>query len=305
MIRPNTNFIELSYKTSVPVRGRLISSNRFLKVNLLEKDYYLSSISGFHNSTLEEVNFKVLDFFTQYTLSFDEIDFTKRFFNLTAEDSYLKSFSGEILFHIESLLLGILRTTHPQLFSKKEVLINQLYRSETPLENYKESKCLKIKINPRDALKTAVLLNELYEMNPNILTRLDGNRQFELEDMLYFEETLKEKIHASAFLKIDYIEEPFKIFYDSEAFLKRSDLSIAIDESFLFLMNVKLNFPSVIKPSFIGLSPVMFWLRSHKDQRAIISSSFEHPSILEGLFFLAQERPSEFHGLENFIEITH
>lgn len=306
MIKTTSSFIELPYKTSVPVRGRLIRSNRFLKVNLLEKDYYLSTLQGFHQSSLEEVNFKIHEFFSSYTLSFNDIDFTKRFFNLVIEDAHLLAYSPEILFQIESLLLGILKTTHSKLFSNEEVLTNQLYRSENPAVFYKDSKCLKIKISPHGAFKTAELLNALYKENPNVIIRLDGNRQFELDELFEFESVLKNKVHPNIFLNIDYIEEPFKNFYDGNTFKNRSDLDIAIDESFTALMSVDLkNNPVVIKPSLIGLSPVMFWLRSHEESRAIISSSFEHPTILEGLYFLGRERSNEYHGLENFVEITH
>lgn len=303
MINLQTEFITLPYTTSVPVRGKLLESNRFLKVNLLEKNYYLSTLPGFHQSTLEEVNFKVNDFFSTVKLDFNNIDFTFKFFNLTKD---IKNYSSEILYHIECLLLGMIQTTHPQLFNQDEILVNSLFRPTNGIDFYKNSGCIKLKINPENALLTAELLNAFYQQNPLVLFRLDGNRKFELSQMMEFEKTLREKTLHNAFIRIDYIEEPFKNFFDSKTFEKHSELKLAIDESFIHYMNSgAIDFPSVIKPSLIGLSPVCFWLRSHQDSRAIISTSFEHPTVLEGLKFLARIRPYEYHGLENFMEITH
>ncbi len=302
MIEIKTEFVTIPYKTSVPVRGKLIHSNRFLKVTILEKDYYLSTLDGLHETTLEEVSFKVKEFFSSFELNFSNIDFSVKYFNLT---SSLPDYSAEILFHIESLLLGMISKTHPHLFNQDEILVNSLFRPANGLEFYKNSGCIKIKINPENALLTAELLNAFYEQNPLVLFRLDGNRKFELWEMMDFEKTLREKTLHNAFIRIDYVEEPFKNFYDSKVFEAHSELKIAIDESYIHFMEAGiLDFPSVIKPSLIGLSPVFLWLGSHKENRAIISTSFEHPTILEGLKFLARTRPFEYHGLENFIEIA-
>lgn len=302
MISIKTEFVTIPYITSVPVRGKLIESNRFLKVTLLEKDTYLSTLDGFHEMSLEEVNFIVKSFFATEDLDFSNIDFGVKFFNLT---SSAKNYQPEALFHIETLLLGILRTSHPQLFSHDEILVNSLFRPSNGLEFYKNSGCIKLKINPENALLTAELLNAFYEQNPLVLFRLDGNRKFEIWEMIEFEKILKDKTLHNAFIRIDYVEEPFKNFYDSAVFERHSELKIAIDESFIYYSRAGvLNFPSVIKPSLMGISPVFLWLRSHQENRAIISTSFEHPTVLEGLKFLARTRPFEYHGLENFIEIT-
>lgn len=153
--------------------------------------------------------------------------------------------------------------------------------------------------------KTIQVINELYQLNPEMIYRLDGNKRFEIDELIAFEKTLKNNINDQAFLKIDYIEEPFKNFYDSFLFKKRSELTVAIDESFInYMSSSDLIFPAVIKPSLIGISPVISWLRSHEDNRAIISSSFEHPSVMLALSFIARQRPNEFHGLENFLSLS-
>lgn len=302
MIKTAFETVTLPYKRPVPVRGKVISSNEFLKVTVLEKDYYVSVLPGFHESSLKELEYKIKRFFSEYHLDFSKIDFDKKFFNLLhTSDDFLSSLKAECLFNIEAILLGMIRTTHPDLYSHEEVLINDLYRPDADLSLYADSKCIKIKID-KNLLATRNTLIELHQINPNVKFRLDGNRQFELPELLEFYQILKTHIPHSAFLNIDYIEEPLKNFYETYLFEKRSDITIAIDESFeQFKDKADIPWPAVIKPSLLGISFVSFWLRNHKNSRAIISSSFEHPTILQGLYFLAQKRPTEYHGLSNFL----
>ena len=306
MIDIKTNFEMLNYRSPVPVRGQMIDKNRFLKVHLLNQFFYLSVLPGFHQSTLKEIDFKVKFFFSNYHLNFNDIDFAKKFFNLVdSTDFFLESIKEETLFNIEALLLGIIRTTHPHLFSHNAIAINLLYNEKDGSDFYLDADCIKIKITPGKALQAARVINELYQLNPEMIYRLDGNKRFEFIDMIVFEEELQNNIPNKAFSKIDYIEEPFKNFYDTFLFKKRSHLTIAIDESYKnYMSSEDILFPAVIKPSLIGISPVYLWLRLHEDNRAIISSSFEHPSILLSLEFLAGLRPNEFHGLENFLPKT-
>lgn len=306
MINIETSFTTLAYRSPVPVRGLTIDHNRFLKVRVLEVDYYLSVLPGLHQATLEELNLKVKHFFSKYDLDFKSIDFSVKFFNLvSAHDTFLDSIKEECLFNIEAILLGMLQKTHPHLFSHDAVAINLLYNDHDGTQFYLDADCIKIKINPENVHKTIEVINELYQLNPEMIYRLDGNKRFELDELIAFEQTLKKSIHPQAFAKIDYIEEPFKNFYDTFLFKKRSELTIAIDESYKnYIASADLMFPAVIKPSLIGISPVFSWLRFHEDNRGIISSSFEHPSVLVALSFLARQRPNEFHGLENFLSLS-
>lgn len=306
MIEVTTSFETLKYRAPVPVRGQVIDSNRFLKVQILEQNYYLSVLPGFHNLSLEELNYKVTYFFSHYQFDFKNIDFGAKFFNLiNTTDAFLDSIKEEALFNIEAILLGMIRTTHPHLFSHDAVAINFLYNSNDGAEFYLDTDCIKIKIAPGKASEAIKIINELFNINPEMIYRLDGNKRFEINELIEFEEALKEGIPSVAFSKIDYIEEPFKNFYDTFSFQKRSRLIIAIDESYKnYMGSADIHFPAVIKPSLIGISPIYSWLRSHEDNRAIISSSFEHPTILLSLSFLARLRPNEFHGLENFLPIS-
>lgn len=306
MINIETSFTTLFYRSPVPVRGRMIDHNCFLKVRVLEVDYYLSLLPGLHQATLEEINLKVKSFFSHYDLDFKSIDFGVKFFNLISpQDVFLDSIKDECLFNIEAILLCLIQKTHPQLFTHDAVALNLLYNNKDGTQFYLDADCIKIKINPENVQKTIQVINELYQLHPEMIYRLDGNKKFELDELIEFEQSLKKGIPAYAFSKIDYIEEPFKNFYDTFLFRKRSGLTIAIDESYKsYMANKDLIFPAVIKPSLIGISPVFSWLRSHQDNRAIISSCFEHPSISLALNFLARQRPNEFHGLENFLSLS-
>ncbi len=303
MIATKFQYLSIPYKSPVPVRGKSLTENLFLRVSVLEEDYFLSVLPGLHQATLQEMAYKIKIFFEQYALDFASIDFTKKFFNLTNEpDAFLNSIHSETLFNIECILLGIISKTHAHLVPHHPVMINELYKPTDDISVYKESLCLKIKITPKAENLVVELLQKLHLLNPSMKFRLDGNRRFEIGELISLHENLEKHLLNKAFSQIDYIEEPLKNFYDTFLFQKRSKINIAIDESLPSLINSnKLFSPLVIKPSLIGISPVISLLRSRQDLRAIISSSFEHPSIMHGLYFTASERPSEFHGLENFI----
>jgi hypothetical protein len=303
-----TKKVILPYVHPLPVRLKTISENEFLEVCIDDKKFYLSSIRGFHNLSLDEIDYKIKYFFSNYQTDSSDIDYSMKFFNtLKNHDNFLSSISGEALFHIESLLYGL----HPKAVVHP-VLCNKLYDAQKSNEENATSKCLKIKIRSDEASlkKTISLINEIHKINPSALFRLDGNRRFELIDLINFSTKLEEQLSSSAFLNIDYFEEPFKIFYDTYLFSKRSKIKIALDEAAALFLNSDLletNSPMVIKPSFLGLSTVRNWLKAEirQKRRVIISSSFEHPSIMPGLIFLADASNSsgsiEFHGLENYL----
>ncbi|MBC7714251.1 MAG: hypothetical protein H7177_12985 [Rhizobacter sp.] len=306
MIDITVSYETFAYKEPVPVRGKIISENRFLKVTLLEQDYFISVLPGLHEATLEEIAFKIKRFFSTYTLDFKEINFAVKLFNLVPVDDFIEELHSETLFNIEVLLLGMIRKTHPGLFNNNEVMQNELYRASSGPSHYASSKCLKIKIAPASVEKTVRLINELHRINSGLILRLDGNRQFEINEMKTFVEHLKISISAESYSLIDYIEEPFKNFTDTFIFQKKCDLKIAMDESFstynqLSEKDFPQNIPVVIKASLFGISSIYNWMQTHSKKRTIISSSFEHPTVKIGLVFLAAERPYEYHGLENFL----
>jgi O-succinylbenzoate synthase len=210
--------------------------------------------------------------------------------------------SGEELYQRECLLIHVLKSKNllPQM---KPLKINDLFHHDNDLNNYRHSLCLKIKVNPENCLESINLMRKLREINPIILFRLDGNQKFSLEELVtYTKNILKDSKIKNA---IDYIEEPLLNFYDSICYLKRSPLLLAVDESALCLLNSDLdknNFqqsPFVIKPSFIGISPLYHWMNQHQQSRVIISSSYDHPSNFDGLNLLGNLRSDEFHGLSS------
>ncbi|MBY0413399.1 MAG: hypothetical protein K2Q18_04510 [Bdellovibrionales bacterium] len=305
MIKIDLNFVELPFLVPVPVRGRLIQKNRFLKVSVLEETYYLSVLPHFHDITLEEVSFKLQFIFSNYEFNFKEVNLEKRFFNTLPDDQFLSSIKDEMLFQIETIILGMLKKTHLHLFnSTEELKMNDLFSDTNPISSYKDAKCIKIKIDPTSAFKTLELIKNLSQQNSKTIFRLDGNRRFEIWEMIHFYDVLRKGLDSTTFLKIDYLEEPLKNFYDTFLLEKRSEIKIALDESCKNYMQHSESVSNifVLKPSLIGLSPIFLLLRSRQDLRAIISSSFEHPTVLLGLRELAKLRPKEFHGLENFIK---
>lgn len=306
MINIECSYMTLPYNGPVPVRGAIISENRFLKVSLQSVDYFISVLPGLHEATLEEIAFKIKYFFSNYSLNFSNINFSEKFFNLTPTDTFLHNIQNETLFNIEVLLLGMIQKTHPKLFKNTVINKNELYRSERGARAYEKSRCLKIKITPESVVETIRLIKDLHQLNPDLILRLDGNRKFELSDIIAFQKLLKNNISTESFEKIDYIEEPFKNFSDIFIFQKRAELKIAMDESFSnYIKNGHAHFPQeipvVIKPSLFGISSTYKWMLKHSQNRVIISSCFEHPSISFGLIFLATERAKEYHGLESFL----
>lgn len=299
------DFETLAYRSPVPVHGKTLTNNRFLKMTISDKSYFISTLPLFHDASLEEIAKKIHFFFQHYTLNLESFNFEKKFLGtISQDDSFLQSIKNETLFNLEAILLDIIKEKQPESFCYEDVKINQLFRANNAVSFYQNAQVLKIKIAPNHLHETSSLINELYLLNPAISYRLDGNQRFELDELITFEEKLKKNVPAEAFSRIDFYEEPLKNFYETFLFEKRGEIKIAIDESFIFYQNEpQLDFPAVIKPSLIGISPVYLWLKNHPKNRAIISSSFEHPSILHGLYFLAQLRPKEFHGLEDFISI--
>lgn len=301
MIDIKTSYKTFSYQSPVPVRCKTISSNAFLKVTVLEQNYFFSVLPGMHNSTLLEIEFALVKFFSTHQLDFSEIKLHVPFFNMVEINTPVPN--GELLFCIETILLGLIRTTHPETFNLGPIKLSALYTSVKGPAFYADTECIKIKINPTNSNEVAAIMTELSTLNSHLKFRLDGNKRFELDELFLFVENLESKMSEAIIQQIDYIEEPFKNFYDTYTFESRSNLLLAMDESYPAFMKyepIKAR-PVVIKPSLIGISPVKFWLGSNPTSRAIVSSTFEHPTVSIGHQMLANLRPEEFHGLESFL----
>lgn len=292
----------LKYRSPVSISGKLITDNQFLHVKMTEpilKDYYFSLLPGFHNSRLKEVEFILKNLFNdECTLNLSHVKMDTQFFGLLKSDLYI---SSEILFIIETILLSVL-----EIKDDTPVKINLVYSETNTIEYYQNTECLKIKIKPQDQISQTInLIKKLEKENPQMLIRLDGNRKYSIDDLNRLMLDLKNKLSHKQFSQIEYIEEPFTNFYDSLLFEKRSPIPIAMDESFkeYFKLNAASPLSSsiyIIKPSLYGISPIIKWMNLHPDSRCIISSCYEHPSVMPSLYYLARMRPHEYHGLENF-----
>ncbi len=288
--------VELNYAAPISIRGEEIKKNTFLNVTFNDQDFFFSLLPNFHQTNFEEITYALNHIFPNHkSIDLSLVEFKKKYFGLIQSDLNI---SGEILFIIETLLLSLIKVPP---FS--ELKINQLYNSERSLDYYQETLCfcLKIKINPSNQENILKLIADLHKINPTITFRFDGNRKFELTDLLKFVYQLKNETNY----KIDYIEDPLINFNESYIFQTKSTIPLALDESLGPYLKKNLNSPlipaiAVIKPSLYGLSPVYKWMENYPQTRCIISSSYEHPSVMSSLTFLAQNRPTEFHGLENY-----
>lgn len=300
-----STFITLDYKIPISIKGKLFTSNDFLQIQLEGKDFFFSVLPSIHESTLLEVSRAIHSFFELNNLDFKHLDFKKKFFNTIDDSLFQNAIPNEILFFIETLLLEMILIKFPILFSTEKNLTNELYSPALDLDEYKNSKCLKIKISPRDKTQCLFLIKKLHSLNPELIIRLDGNRYFELTELIDFVDTLQGELGEKSFSLIDYIEEPFTNFYDLFLFQKRRSIKIAMDESFFTYQklsgkNIPKNIPIVIKPSLFGITPMLRFMKAHPNHRFIISSTFEHPTAMLGLSLLASKNPLEIHGLQSF-----
>lgn len=300
-------FINLDYINPVIVNTKKLSSNLFYKMTFTSsqnviKHFYLSILPGFHEMTLNELIFTVESFFNKNDFSFDNIALSMPFFN-TTKFLTCENLPSPSLFYIESILFSFLKKELPDFcYQPKNLLISELYL-KGDLTKYKESKAIKIKIYPDSNTWEELFftLKELHNLNSNIKFRLDGNRQFETSNLSALIDMLPKELLE----KIDYIEEPFKNFYDSFLFNKHFEIPIALDESFSefikYPANYPDNWPAVIKPSLFGISKIYQCLANNRNKRFILSTTFEDASILEASYFLATFNPLESHGLANYV----
>lgn len=291
----------LHYEHPVPVRKKLLKKNEFCKVILPGREaIYLSTLSDFHHTNAAEIKRCLEIFFDQESLSFHDIDFQKRFFNLI-KDHQVYKLHGELLFHIETVLFFLIQQERPDLFLNLPLVKeNALFNEANALETYASYPCVKIKITPvMPHEKLTTILTSLHQQQPHQLFRLDGNRKFELQDFLH----LIRKIPAKLFPFVDYVEEPFKSFHEVHIAHKITGLKFAIDESFQIYFEqqhlnlIKAETPIVLKPSLFGISTALQLMNSRPNNRFIVSSSFEHPKLKPLYTFMAGARPLEIHGL--------
>lgn len=301
---PNTldfSYHTLKFNRELPVRNKKMSSNLFLKVNYNNSETLLSTLIGVHECTLKEIEYGIRVFFNQHEISHSNISFDQLFFNMTETKN---KFHPEIVFAIEAILLNSLKLSLPTSF----LLTNELFdwslaNSGVAIkEKYQETQCLKIKINPKtDPLELAAIFNTLFAANEKIKIRLDANRNFEISEILFFMNTLTSKCHFDLHQRIEYLEEPLKSSNDLYSFKKILKFPYAADES---VKNYMLSSSSlvdvlVIKPALFGISDIYRFMKNEQDKKIIISSCYEHPSVLQSLSFLAALREHDYHGIIN------
>lgn len=305
-----TKKVHLSYERALPVRKKELRDNDFCRVLLSDSagneiaDLHLSSLPGFHHSNVDEIEKVINRFFSQAILQISHIDFSKKYFNMVVRHSFAENLSGEMLFHIESLLFFIVKKIYPEKVKLSgPVHQNGLYHEKSKLEELALFHCLKWKISPAtDTVKIADKIHELRKLNPHQLQRFDGNRQFELQEFITFMKKIQKRLPDLVNL-LDYIEEPFKDPFDLAWARKLTPFTFALDESFMSyyqtaqLDKIPKGLPLVLKPSLLGLSTTIYLVEKFADSRIIISSAFEHPDLKEVLHFMAAYKPWEYHGL--------
>src|SRR5690606_28899619 len=111
---------------------------------------------------------------------------------------------------------------------------------------------------------------------------------------------LENKCSFSLSDHLEYLEEPLKSHNDLLSFKKIYKTPYAVDESVGSFFNDTSSSIDifVIKPSLFGISFLYDFIEKNKQtKKIIISSCFEHPSVLNALELLASLRPSEHHGI--------
>ncbi len=302
----NTEIVTLPYKVALPVRGKKLYKNEFCKVSAQSlSPIYLSSLPNMHQSIATETKRTIDIFFDQEMISFFDVDFSKRFFNMI-KDHQTAKYTFEQLFHIECVLFFLLKQNRPEVFSEQTIIKeNAVYSSEEQSASYESFDSMKIKISPEMSAHNLIsIMQTLHAQNSTQTFRLDGNRRFELHDFLLLMRDLKKNV-PQLFSQVDYVEEPLKSFHEHAVAQKLAGVTLAVDESFCSyyannqLQKLPPGCPVILKPTLIGVSNSYKLIKNHPQIRFIISSSFEHPTLRELYVYLAALRPLEVHGISS------
>lgn len=299
----NLNFenFTFDYQTPIIVGKTTLSRNEALIVTISAENFketvlHLCSLPHYHRYSIREWEFMIRHFFSTTDFDFSKIEFDKPYFNTT---SLPLQTEGECNYALESVLFAFIEKNFPQSllhFDQQNIKINGLYSNE--MEFDETPGCVKIKIRPseKNLEQTLAAMKKLLSKKPECLFRFDGNRTFELSEMLSYLELLG----PQNLKRIQYIEEPFKNFSDTYRYLNTSEIPLALDESVLFFYKDLGQFKNcfyVLKPSLLGLSQTFALMKVHAD-KSIISSSYEFPSALRPFFYLSSMNPAQYHGLD-------
>jgi hypothetical protein len=300
---------EITYLKPIKLPNKELASNIFSRLTLIPDDQSkrppfidIFGLLGFYCTTLAEKKTAIIHFFSAYDLNFNDLKMDLPFFNTTSTGDL--QISGEILFDIECALFNTQEDfkIHTNAFGISEINNNV--------------SCVKIKISPELPMQTelAIILNKKSIEGELPLLRFDGNRKFELDQLLDFLNLLND----SVLKRIEYIEEPFINFYDLYSFRMISKIKIAIDESFFYYQNSLQCLPSksflILKPALFGISRSYALIKeaSLLGHSIIISSTYQPASTFMPLLALATYSDSFktaplIHGLDtlSFIPDTY
>lgn len=311
------SLFEFNYTAPITVLNRTINHNRALAVAISADErpigkIDLTTLPHFHHYTLEEWQYTLDQFFSESEISLEHIVLEAPYFNMIKNPSSF--YNGELLFIIESILFAVMEKVSPQslsLISNKAIKLNALYSSPLAPESLSGplAECLKIKIRPtKECLEeTSILIKNLLVTAPGIRLRLDGNRSFELDELLFFMNELETFCGLNFNQSIEYLEEPLKNQYDYLTFSKVYPYPQALDESLLclianldYLLRLPANTHLVLKPSLLGISKsfAIMLLAAQQGHNVVISSSYETKSAIRPLLYLAANNPLTYHGLD-------
>ena len=290
---------KITYIRPIRLPAGELSTNVFSHLTLMDdesKSIDIFTLKGFYQTDLEEKKMAITHFFESHDFNFNRLVYHLPFFNSAQSPT---AFCGEILFDIESALFPFIKYELP---NSLVIQSNSL-----GIEHLENALCLKIKISPdKSSLKElATLVNKSSQGKTLPLLRLDGNRKFELHELVLFMNELNERVLE----RIDYIEEPFKNFYDLYSFQKIYPQKIAIDESLTFYQEhldcLPFASPLILKPALFGISKSFQLIRNASElgHKVIVSSTYQPGSTFFPLLALASYSDSFhksplFHGLD-------
>lgn len=295
----DTQFNDQLIQYEIPLRlgAKKISDNIFSKLTLNQKKAIdLYSLEGFYQNTLAEKKNAITNFFLKNDIKLEHLQLNKTFLN--ASDCK-KIYEPEILFDIECAIFSLANYS----FNEKNKINSNFFYDNITIPT---SGTLKIKVAPNKE-KLSDLASQLNLQQTLPLIRLDGNRQFELFELVGFLKLLNPNVLD----KIEYIEEPFKNFYDLYTFKKYFNIKIAIDESLINFQNdlekLPNNSPLVLKPALYGISRSYQLIENayKLNHYVIISSTYQPASTMLPLIFLAEfsnnlAKKNLYHGLDTF-----
>lgn len=304
---------EIFYTEAISVQKGTLDKNRVLSVLISNTRETIGKIdftplAHFHHYTLEEWEYTLDQFFNDNQISLEDISLTAIYFNMIKEPTV--KYTGELLFITESVLFAVIEKYSPKSLSgikNRRILINGLYSTSTDLEKIPD--CLKIKIRPtKESLEvTKNLIKDLLLKKTDIRFRLDGNRSFELDELIFFMKELEAFCGPTFFQSVEYLEEPLINHYDYRSFFQFYPYPEALDESLLGFINNLENLKKlpagthlVLKPSLFGISKSFELMETafHTGNNVVVSSSYETKSAIRPLLFLAASNALTCHGLD-------